>query len=162
MAGASAVSRMSRQDMARLAEGAQEEDGEEDMAFIFNSRQIHYARLILKSRQMPKPTLPRLPDRVDTILEQWARERPDLEDRKSTRLNSSHLVISYAVFCLKKKKSIILLLLLDARVSAWSTSRRQSTDAAQVHAHGTQIAARVGVPLTILAVDYIHLGDACR
>src|SRR5256885_13184477 len=29
---------------------------------------------------------------------------PALEDRKSTRLNSSHLVISYAVFCLKKKK----------------------------------------------------------
>src|SRR5256885_5592422 len=34
-------------------------------------------------------------------------ERPDARtvlDRKSTRLNSSHLVISYAVFCLKKKK----------------------------------------------------------
>src|SRR2546426_9150108 len=29
-------------------------------------------------------------------------------DRKSTRLNSSHLVISYAVFCLKKKKYIFL------------------------------------------------------
>src|SRR5256885_13314435 len=29
-------------------------------------------------------------------------------DRKSTRLNSSHLVISYAVFCLKKKKKIKL------------------------------------------------------
>src|SRR2546426_6437008 len=28
----------------------------------------------------------------------------DAVDRKSTRLNSSHLVISYAVFCLKKKK----------------------------------------------------------
>src|SRR5256885_12826388 len=28
----------------------------------------------------------------------------DDQDRKSTRLNSSHLVISYAVFCLKKKK----------------------------------------------------------
>src|SRR5438034_5631071 len=27
------------------------------------------------------------------------------EDRKSTRLNSSHTVISYAVFCLKKKKT---------------------------------------------------------
>src|SRR5438034_9619140 len=27
------------------------------------------------------------------------------EDRKSTRLNSSHTVISYAVFCLKKKKN---------------------------------------------------------
>src|SRR2546426_6074911 len=29
---------------------------------------------------------------------------PERGDRKSTRLNSSHLVISYAVFCLKKKK----------------------------------------------------------
>src|SRR2546426_3686349 len=28
-------------------------------------------------------------------------------DRKSTRLNSSHLVISYAVFCLKKKKTFV-------------------------------------------------------
>src|SRR5256885_12285183 len=28
------------------------------------------------------------------------------QDRKSTRLNSSHLVISYAVFCLKKKKQL--------------------------------------------------------
>src|SRR2546426_7416789 len=31
-------------------------------------------------------------------------------DRKSTRLNSSHLVISYAVFCLKKKKTHNLVL----------------------------------------------------
>src|SRR5258708_24945785 len=29
------------------------------------------------------------------------------EDRKSTRLNSSHQIISYAVFCLKKKKNLI-------------------------------------------------------
>src|SRR5258705_14021759 len=36
---------------------------------------------------------------------QLGRVRPeDLRDRKSTRLNSSHLGISYAVFCLKKKK----------------------------------------------------------
>src|SRR2546426_4425031 len=38
-------------------------------------------------------------------------------DRKSTRLNSSHLVISYAVFCLKKKKKN------DRRTD--STTRRQ-------------------------------------
>src|SRR5256885_17023074 len=31
---------------------------------------------------------------------------PMEQDRKSTRLNSSHLVISYAVFCLKKKKNM--------------------------------------------------------
>src|SRR3989454_10827055 len=44
--------------------------------------------LLLGGRVAPRPAEPR-PDRVD---------------RKSTRLNSSHLVISYAVFCLKKKK----------------------------------------------------------
>src|SRR2546430_11780023 len=31
----------------------------------------------------------------------------DLEDRKSTRLNSSHSQISYAVFCLKKKNGFV-------------------------------------------------------
>src|SRR5256885_13108901 len=38
----------------------------------------------------------------------WANDFLDaqrIRDRKSTRLNSSHLVISYAVFCLKKKKN---------------------------------------------------------
>src|SRR5947207_10147501 len=34
----------------------------------------------------------------------WPRPQRDKGDRKSTRLNSSHTVISYAVFCLKKKK----------------------------------------------------------
>src|SRR2546426_4615791 len=34
-----------------------------------------------------------------------ARPERIVKDRKSTRLNSSHLVISYAVFCLKKKKN---------------------------------------------------------
>src|SRR5699024_12443410 len=39
-----------------------------------------------------------------------ARENPrcaDRGDRKSTRLNSSHVSISYAVFCLKKKKKVL-------------------------------------------------------
>src|SRR5260221_2171705 len=40
-------------------------------------------------------------------------ERAARRDRKSTRLNSSHTVISYAVFCLKKK--ILLLHSLDER-----------------------------------------------
>src|SRR5256885_8572363 len=38
-------------------------------------------------------------------LARWSHVFP-IPDRKSTRLNSSHLVISYAVFCLKKKKYI--------------------------------------------------------
>src|SRR5439155_17526675 len=41
--------------------------------------------------------------------EQSRSGREDL-DRKSTRLNSSHVAISYAVFCLKKKKSTELIL----------------------------------------------------
>src|SRR5258708_29765698 len=32
-----------------------------------------------------------------------------VEDRKSTRLNSSHQIISYAVFCLKKKMTVLIL-----------------------------------------------------
>src|SRR5690625_5685904 len=42
----------------------------------------------------------------DTGASTWvdtAEEVPSAEDRKSTRLNSSHVAISYAVFCLKKK-----------------------------------------------------------
>src|ERR1039457_4974903 len=39
--------------------------------------------------------------------------RRNIIDRKSTRLNSSHLVISYAVFCLKKKKEKVMDLVED-------------------------------------------------
>src|SRR5438552_8442910 len=42
-------------------------------------------------------------------------------DRKSTRLNSSHQIISYAVFCLKKKKK-------KGKTSAWHVSRRRTAD----------------------------------
>src|SRR5256885_13325445 len=42
-------------------------------------------------------------DRRRAILRERREQRREA-DRKSTRLNSSHLVISYAVFCLKKKK----------------------------------------------------------
>src|SRR5437762_10045856 len=42
--------------------------------------------------------------RTTTVTRTWL---PLTEDRKSTRLNSSHRCISYAVFCLKKKKKKI-------------------------------------------------------
>src|SRR2546426_7868361 len=45
-------------------------------------------------------------------------------DRKSTRLNSSHLVISYAVFCLKKKKKIQLTSMLQLHLSAFRICTR--------------------------------------
>src|SRR5256885_10485306 len=46
------------------------------------------------------------------------------QDRKSTRLNSSHLVISYAVFCLKKKK----------KTNAKQHGHRSSTETATARA----------------------------
>src|SRR2546426_9363315 len=67
-----------------------------------------------RSTLFPYTTLFRSPTRLDgdhdvhALLLIAAREHVDRvverRDRKSTRLNSSHLVISYAVFCLKKKK----------------------------------------------------------
>src|SRR5690625_6329926 len=42
-----------------------------------------------------------LPCYIDLYAMRWAKH--DKKDRKSTRLNSSHVAISYAVFCLKKK-----------------------------------------------------------
>src|SRR5256885_9743509 len=55
-------------------------------------------------RHLPPVRHPELDDLVSfSDVSEWPAE----EDRKSTRLNSSHLVISYAVFCLKKKKKTL-------------------------------------------------------
>src|SRR5947207_3964121 len=57
--------------------------------------------------------------------------RPSQEDRKSTRLNSSHTVISYAVFCLKKKKDL-----------PRQYSRFRADDGASMHVNVTAGSAR--------------------
>src|SRR5205807_9412573 len=62
---------------------------------------------LFRSQASPLERPRRLPTRMargptPRLLRHRARPRAD-RDRKSTRLNSSHLVISYAVFCLKKK-----------------------------------------------------------
>src|SRR3712207_7342279 len=46
-------------------------------------------------------------DRSSSSISSWKRNQLPI-DRKSTRLNSSHANISYAVFCLKKKKNTFL------------------------------------------------------
>src|SRR5437899_6665651 len=50
----------------------------------------------------------RLRGGVRDVRRSVSRRMREIGDRKSTRLNSSHLGISYAVFCLKKKKTIKL------------------------------------------------------
>src|SRR5437773_7154635 len=49
----------------------------------------------------PRPALPRSPAPSAPV--PAPATAPSRQDRKSTRLNSSHITISYAVFCLKKK-----------------------------------------------------------
>src|SRR5256885_11923739 len=68
---------------------------EETVLFVYYSGHAKDGDLRLGDSRMPLSELPR-------------RRSPSLADRKSTRLNSSHLVISYAVFCLKKKNKFIL------------------------------------------------------
>src|SRR5690606_39480032 len=50
---------------------------------------------------------------VDELRRRRGTPLPSFEDRKSTRLNSSHVKISYAVFCLKKKKNNMITLHLS-------------------------------------------------
>src|SRR5690242_20845803 len=47
-------------------------------------------------------------DAPSVVIDEALLRRVLRQDRKSTRLNSSHMSISYAVFCLKKKKKIII------------------------------------------------------
>src|SRR5258707_11476801 len=65
-----------------------------------------YVKLQVKGGQAnPAPPIgPALGSKGINIME-FCKQFNDIEDRKSTRLNSSHANISYAVFCLKKKKN---------------------------------------------------------
>src|SRR2546426_4821216 len=93
-----------------------------------------------RSTLFPYTTLFRSAERLGDYLHYTKRFRPHDEawfngfrslvnegDRKSTRLNSSHLVISYAVFCLKKKKKIRVKLLSRARTRELITCNYRTT-----------------------------------
>src|ERR1022692_4446184 len=62
-------------------------------------------------------------------------------DRKSTRLNSSHLVISYAVFCLKKKKKNNQY--IRVRNNAYSNRRTRAHHAPSVPSLNSSITRRL-------------------
>src|SRR5688572_32579540 len=66
---------------------------------LFRSRVLRLAR----PRRRRAQTVEARVEIAESILDR--REMQQIADRKSTRLNSSHSQISYAVFCLKKKKN---------------------------------------------------------
>src|SRR5215218_10520143 len=55
-------------------------------------------------------------------------DRQEQTDRKSTRLNSSHTVISYAVFCLKKKKKINFIFNLKKKKKHYNKMKHTRTN----------------------------------
>src|SRR5690625_6654493 len=57
--------------------------------------------ILKKCAAQANAELEELPDDIAKLIQEAAQEV--IEDRKSTRLNSSHVATSYAVFCLKKK-----------------------------------------------------------
>src|SRR5258708_15880031 len=72
---------------------------------VYGERDEPY-RVISRLGQRLEATL--APDAVLSIIVETVAQALKLPgDRKSTRLNSSHQIISYAVFCLKKKKNNI-------------------------------------------------------
>src|SRR5256885_10167120 len=78
---------------------------------LFRSAQIVELRFFAGMNVEEVSEVLELPKR--TVEAEWTVIRATLRkeisaDRKSTRLNSSHLVISYAVFCLKKKTRTVL------------------------------------------------------
>src|SRR5690625_6051548 len=69
------------------------------------------ARLAMLATALRAEGLP-LPPGLERGQDELVGQRPD---RKSTRLNSSHVAISYAVFCLKKKKKSLKYMTWDER-----------------------------------------------
>src|SRR5207302_5852903 len=61
----------------------------------------------------------------------FKKRSPKRVDRKSTRLNSSHVKISYAVFCLKKKKK------KKTHQKHWKKAKRATTKTGQSHKTST-------------------------
>src|SRR2546430_4360347 len=70
----------------------------------FNRIQAWFARLLAANGRLPSDHRGRPPDHGQpAVVLASVKDKPSAADRKSTRLNSSHSQISYAVFCLKKK-----------------------------------------------------------
>src|SRR5205085_9031000 len=71
------------------------------------------------------------------------RTRPQREDRKSTRLNSSHSQISYAVFCLKKKKKKkytqenVINKEINYNIQEYTIEREEINESASIHDDGS-------------------------
>src|SRR2546430_9334780 len=79
---------------------------------LFRSPQLDFSLPVARGRRSPA-----------TRLTRGLVDEDRIRDRKSTRLNSSHSQISYAVFCLKKKNRLIVCLSMVQLMTVFISSR---------------------------------------
>ena len=76
------------------------------VSILFSESGYNTIYLMEFENQQNEFTNTRLTEALPDLIKENYKFREDIKvDRKSTRLNSSHALISYAVFCLKKKKN---------------------------------------------------------
>src|SRR2546429_6767080 len=95
--------RHERQSGLKLIERQRMNASEVAQKIIMENGQLPVLRKLYIDLNHPRAQAISQLHRVDRVLDGQAGVRE--QDRKSTRLNSSHGYISYAVFCLKKKKN---------------------------------------------------------
>src|SRR5688500_20009097 len=90
-----------RADAVRLSDGDIAHIVKDGAQHPLTRQPLGQGQLLMLLREMASPEIGAQLGGADSVEFTYS----NAEDRKSTRLNSSHLVISYAVFCLKKKNT---------------------------------------------------------
>src|SRR3712207_7415340 len=106
-----------------------------------------FAGVIIYSARCRSPLLLKWAT-VDVAVEVEAVQDRGTPDRKSTRLNSSHANISYAVFCLKKKKK---------KLKQYIVNNFLLSLASQIVSTYIPLQQTISTPLLLLTIDPIHL-----
>src|SRR5438876_3699345 len=83
---------------------------------LFRSPLMNSSKRLFMSNgvEIERAALEYVPTGVEETMRMLEWDVDDIEDRKSTRLNSSHPSISYAVFCLKKKTNTTVTVIINA------------------------------------------------
>src|SRR2546430_5966564 len=98
--------------------------------FFFNDTATTEIYTLSLHDALPICTAPDAARIAGTPITSWSDSgRKKRTDRKSTRLNSSHSQISYAVFCLKKKKTVVILIITNVykRVNRTTSNHSNTT-----------------------------------
>src|SRR5690554_7052890 len=115
---------------------------EEFSKWLSKEKKIHYTDTTMRdAHQSLLATRMRTYD-LEKVAKGFAMNHPEVLDRKSTRLNSSHVRISYAVFCSKKKNGVTT---SSKAFAMFSLSRPTAATASWSWRFIKSIASRIGI-----------------